>query len=79
MEAGSGTYTWDGKMDDGGTATSGAFTIQLNVKDAAGNAEPASIEVSGVVDEVDFGGDVPFLRIGEVSVPVSAVKSVRSV
>jgi flagellar basal-body rod modification protein FlgD len=79
MEAGGGTFTWDGRLDNGGTASSGAYTIQLDVEDAAGNPEPASIEVSGVVDGVDFGGDVPFLRIGDVSVPVSAVKSVRSV
>ena len=79
LQAGGGTYTWNGETNEGGTAAGGAYTIQLDVSDAAGNAEPASIEVSGVVDEVDFGGDIPFLRIGEISVPVSAVKSVRSI
>ncbi|EEE47696.2 flagellar hook assembly protein FlgD [Roseibium alexandrii] len=79
LKAGGGTYTWDGTTDLGGTASKGAYTIQLDVKDSAGTAEPASIEVSGVVDEVNFGGAVPFLRIGEISVPVSAVKSVRSI
>lgn len=76
---GGGTYTWNGEKDDGGTATGGAYTIRLDVKDADGNPEPASIEIKGVVDEVEFGGEVPILKIGDVSIPVSSVKSVRSV
>lgn len=79
LDAGGGTFTWDGKTSEGGTAPKGAYTIQLDVKDAGGIAEPVSIEVSGVVDEVDISGTKPFLRIGEISVPISAVKSVRSI
>ncbi len=78
LTAGGGKFTWNGERDNGGTATDGAYTIRLDVKDSDGNAEPASIEVSGVVDGIDFGGDVPVLKIGDISVPVSAVKSVRA-
>lgn len=79
LKAGGGKYVWNGELDNGGTASDGAYTIRLDVKDGSGNAEPASIEVTGVVDGIDFSGEVPFLKIGDISIPVSAVKSVRAV
>lgn len=79
LDAGGGTYTWDGTTDSGGTAPEGAYTISLDVEDADGNAEAASIEVSGIVDQVDFSTGVPVLWVGDVGIPVSSVTSVRSV
>lgn len=79
LNAGGGTYTWDGETSGSGTALPGAYTIKLDVKDSAGNAEPATIEVTGIVDEVDFSEEVPVLWIGNVGIPVSAVKAVRDV
>lgn len=79
LSAGSHTYTWDGKNNAGGTAPDGSYTIAFSLKDADGNSEGVSVEIKGVVDGLDLNSDTPFLKIGDVSVPVSAVKTVKAV
>lgn len=78
LSPGGGNFTWDGETDAGGQARNGAYSIVFDVTDAAGNAEPVSIETTGVVDGLDLSTGTPFLRIGDVSVPVSAVRSVNA-
>ncbi len=76
LAAGSNTYYWDGVSSSGVNSPDGAYTISFNLKDANGKAEGVSIEVSGIVDEVDLSTGTPFLKIGDVRVPISAVKRV---
>lgn len=79
LSAGSGSYSWDGVTDTGTQAPEGAYSATFSVKDSAGNAETVTTEFTGTVDEVDLSNSEAFLRIGDITVPVSSVKSVRSV
>ncbi|MBD1545351.1 flagellar hook assembly protein FlgD [Roseibium aggregatum] len=77
LSKGSGTYSWDG-VGSSGNAPDGAYTVSFDLKNAAGNSILAKTEVSGKVDEVDLSGETPYLKVGNVSIPVSSVKSVSS-
>lgn len=74
---GSGTYSWDG-VGSSGTSPDGAYTISFDLKNTSGNSVLAKTEVSGKVDEVDLSGDTPYLKVGNVSIPVTSVQSVSS-
>lgn len=73
---GDGSFEWDGKTSSGQTAPDGAYSITIEAADASGNRIDVSTEISGTVDGIDFSGDVPLLKIGKISVPVTALKSV---
>jgi flagellar basal-body rod modification protein FlgD len=77
IAAGNGTFSWDGRTDDGSILTGGNYKIKIDAMDAAGQPVTVSTEVSGVVDAVDLTGDVPVLKIGDVSVSLDKIKSLR--
>ncbi|KAF0229602.1 MAG: flagellar basal-body rod modification protein [Beijerinckiaceae bacterium] len=77
LTAGDQTFGWDGKMANGQTAPEGQYKIVVAAKDANGQAMAVKSEISGVVDGVDVTGDVPILQIGDISLPVTLVKSIR--
>lgn len=77
LTAGDQTFGWDGKMTNGQTAPEGQYKIVVAAKDANGQAMAVKSEISGVVDGVDVTGDVPILQIGDISLPVTLVKSIR--
>lgn len=77
LSAGDQTFSWDGKMNNGQTAPDGNYTIVVAAKDANSQVMTVKSEISGIVDGVDVTGDIPILQIGDILVPVSAVKSVR--
>ena len=77
LDAGPGTFSWDGRSDDGSLYTSGQYTLKIDAKDAAGQPVTVSTEIAGTVDAVDLSGDEPVLRIGSVSVPLDKVKTLR--
>jgi flagellar basal-body rod modification protein FlgD len=77
LTAGDQTFSWDGTTNSGTKAPDGQYTIVVAAKDAAGQAMTVASEISGTVDNVDVTGDVPVLKIGTLSVPMTAVKSIR--
>lgn len=78
LSAGSDTFEWDG-VGNGNTASpDGAYTISFDVKNSADSSESVNTEISGIVSKVDLSTGSAFLTVGGVSVPVTAVKSVRS-
>jgi len=77
--AGKSTFVWDGKNSSGGQEPDGSYTIRFGLTNDAGSSVPASVEITGIVDGVDLTTGTPFLEIGTAKVPVSDVKSVRSV
>lgn len=77
LAKGNGTYSWDG-LGSSGNSPDGAYTISFDLKNSAGNSILAKTEVSGKVDEVDLSGDTPYLKVGNVSIPVTSVQSVSS-
>ena len=77
LSKGNGTYSWDG-VGSSGNSPDGAYTISFDLKNTSGNSVLAKTEVSGKVDEVDLSGETPYLKVGNVSIPVSSVQSVSS-
>ena len=78
LNAGKGTYSWDGKNLSGVAAPDGVYTITIDAKGADGNTVKADTTVSGVVSGVDFGYADPVLNIGGVQVNLSQVKEVKA-
>ena len=78
LEAGDGTFNWDGTTDSGGTAADGAYTVSFKLTDADGNSETVTTNMTGIVDGVDVSSGEAFLIIGDTRIPVSAVRSVVS-
>jgi len=79
VSAGSNSFDWDGRNNSGGTAPDGTYTISFNLKDGSGSKVNPSAEIKGVVDGLDLSTDNPVLKIGDLTVPVSAVRTVKAV
>ncbi|MBX3521350.1 MAG: flagellar hook assembly protein FlgD [Xanthobacteraceae bacterium] len=77
MEAGTSSFTWDGKKSDGTTAPEGQYTIKINAKDATGAGVTISTQFSGVVDAVDLSGSEPLLMVGTALLTLDKVKAVQ--
>ena len=78
LPKGSSTYQWDGRSSVGGTAPDGQYTIAFDVQNASGTAVKVETTFSGVVDEVDLANGDPTLKIGNVTIPLSSVKTIRN-
>ncbi len=76
VEKGAGGYVWDGETTAGTTAPEGSYTIGISAADADGKVIAVKTEIAGRVTGVDFGGDQPVLKIGDIAIPVSAIRSV---
>jgi flagellar basal-body rod modification protein FlgD len=77
LEAGTSSFTWDGKMSNGQTAPEGQYTIKINAKDTNGQGVTISTQFSGVVDAVDLSGNEPLLMIGTALLSLDKIKSVQ--
>jgi flagellar basal-body rod modification protein FlgD len=77
IAAGPSSFTWEGRTDDGSLYTAGSYKLKIDATDAAGQPVTVSTEISGTVDAVDLSGDTPLLKIGEISVALDKVKTLR--
>jgi flagellar basal-body rod modification protein FlgD len=77
LTAGDQTFTWDGRTIAGTKAPSGTYTIGVTAADVSGKGVTVSTMISGVVDAVDITDSGTVLKIGDISVPMDKVKSVR--
>lgn len=75
--AGRHTFDWDGRMDDGNPAPDGNYSISIAVRDGNDVAIPVDTSVAARVDAVDLTGPAPLLVVGNRSIPVSDVLTVR--
>jgi len=78
MQAGSGTFTWDGKDNQGNTKPAGTYTISMQAVTGEGKSINVSTETTGTVTGVDFTGSEPVLLVGNTRVNLSGVTSVRT-
>ncbi|MCV0423913.1 MAG: flagellar hook assembly protein FlgD [Roseibium sp.] len=76
LEAGSGTFNWNGQTDSGGEAPDGLYTISFDVKDANSRAETVRTELTGIVESVDMSKSEAILKVGNQEIPVSSVIAV---
>ena len=78
MQAGSGTFAWDGTDSTGNTKPPGTYSISMQAVDAEGKSINVSTETSGAVTGVDFTGTEPVLLVGTTRLNLSGVTSVRT-
>ncbi|WP_332687727.1 flagellar hook assembly protein FlgD [Devosia sp.] len=77
LNAGPGTFRWDGKGSDGNMKPNGVYTIDIKGKDSNGKDVKISTASIGIVTAVDFTGDVPVLTVGTRRVAITDVTDVR--
>ena len=78
MQAGSGTFTWDGKDNDGNSQPAGTYSISMQAVTPEGKSINVSTETTGTVTGVDFTGTEPVLLVGNTRLNLSGVTSVRT-
>jgi flagellar basal-body rod modification protein FlgD len=76
MQAGTGTFTWDGLDNQGNVQSPGTYTISMQAVNAEGKSVNVSTETTGVVTGVDFTGSEPVLLVGKARLNLSGVTSV---
>jgi flagellar basal-body rod modification protein FlgD len=76
LDAGAGTFEWNGTGNDGSKAPDGTYTINMAGTDAEGRNVTITTQFAGVVTGVDFTGSEPVLLIGASRVNLSGVTSV---
>lgn len=76
LNAGSQSYTWNGRTSTGAVAPEGAYKIEVSARDTTGGSVAVKTEIVGVVDSVDLSGDLPILKIGALTVGIDKVKSI---
>jgi len=76
LDAGSGTFNWDGRTDSGQQAVDGLYTISFDMRDSNSRPETVRTTVSGIVDRVDWSSGEAILKVGDQDFPVSSVTSV---
>jgi len=78
--AGDMTYTWDGDLDTGGTASSGTYSLSFVAKDANGDSADVGVTTTSRVSEVDWSDGTAQLVMENGSiVPLSKVTNAASV
>lgn len=75
--SGKSTFLWDGRMDTGGVAPDGDYTLSVSAVDSSGTALKVTTEITGVVDGVNFSGEEPVLLIGSREVKLDEIVSVK--
>jgi flagellar basal-body rod modification protein FlgD len=76
MNAGTQSFTWDGRDGKGAQWPDGNYTILLTGKDASGQTVAIPSEIEGVVDSVDLSKNPPLLSIGDQTFPLDKIKRV---
>jgi flagellar basal-body rod modification protein FlgD len=76
LKGGSQSFKWDGNMDNGKRADTGAYSFQVSAVDDKGIPVPASSEVSGLVTEVTYENGAPEVVVGGAHVALSDVTSI---
>ncbi len=76
IEHGRDTFKWNGFDKDGNQLGDGRYSLTIDAKDADGEAVATAVEVSVMIDGVDFSGVEPVLLVGDEGVPLSHVTAV---
>ena len=76
VRSGRGSFVWDGRTAEGGTAPDGLYFIQMVGEGGEGERIAIQTEIVGRVSEVEFTIDGPMLMVGGQRVPLSSVRTV---
>ena len=77
LNAGAGTFNWNGRGTNGQMMPDGDYTLSITARDASGNVTSIATEVEGTVDGVDLSQTPPVLKIGSKSFSLDKIKQVR--
>jgi flagellar hook assembly protein FlgD len=75
-EADSGTFSWDGRLSDGGRAPPGSYSLSVDGLSANGATVPVSAFGTGRVTEVLSESGEVSLVAGGVRLPASALRRI---
>jgi flagellar basal-body rod modification protein FlgD len=78
LNAGTQTYTWNGKGSNGVTWPDGNYTLSITATGANGQPVAVSTQVQGVVSAVNTSANPPTLTISGQTVPMSSIQSINS-
>jgi flagellar basal-body rod modification protein FlgD len=76
INAGTQSFTWDGRDNTGVKWPDGNYTLSVTAKDASGQTVSISSEVQGVVDSVDLTKSPAVLSIGGQTFTLDRIKRV---
>lgn len=77
VNAGRNEFTWDGVGDNGTPLAEGVYRIEVAALDAGGKAITSQPFTTGVVTSIDSANGQVFLSIGDLSIPLAAITSIR--
>jgi flagellar basal-body rod modification protein FlgD len=77
-DAGSNTWTWNGKNASGNTMADGAYTVTVNTVGTSGSTSKVPFTVSGTATAVQNNSGTVDLQMGGLTIPFSSVVSVGS-
>jgi len=75
-KAGSHSFVWDGRDEQGNFVGDGIYRVAITPKDASGDVVPATTSVLGEVTGIQQDGDEVLLFVGKLGVPLDEVKSI---
>ena len=78
IEAGEGSFTWDGKGDDGQRVPEGDYTFVVNAYDQSGEAVAVQTLIVGTVDEMDYTTGAPQPSVDGTAVDIGSILRLTS-
>jgi flagellar basal-body rod modification protein FlgD len=76
VNAGSQSFTWNGKGNNGQTWPDGTYTLAVTATGANGQAVNVSTQVQGTVSAVNTSANPPTLTVGGQTVQISQITSI---
>jgi flagellar basal-body rod modification protein FlgD len=76
MQAGTQSFTWDGRDNSGVQWPAGNYKISVTAKDASGQSVAIPTEVQGVVDSIDLTQSPAVLLIGGQTFTLDKIKRI---
>lgn len=73
LDAGEGTWTWDGSDTSGNNAGEGTYTFEITGSDSDGNEVEVTELIEGVIDGMSYESGTATPSIGDVSFDLSAI------
>lgn len=79
LTAGDAGFAWDGRNNSGALLPAGNYNFAVNATSASGNAVSATTYTTGRIDGVNFANGTPALMLGQTSIPLTDVISIKGV
>jgi flagellar basal-body rod modification protein FlgD len=77
LPEGAGSYTWNGKDQNGQVVPEGDYTFTVEATDAAGESVEVTEQMVGRIDGMDLSSGSPMLTIDGVPVDLASVQSLE--